>query len=65
LFASQDKFPAGATCWQKQVQLSTQDYIESYPTQNLSHVSVGSNIIRKIFGKMQLGLHFNLILSLI
>lgn len=47
LFASQDKFPAGATCWQKQVQLSTQDYIESYPTQNLSHVSVGSNIIRQ------------------
>ena len=39
LFASQDKFPAGATCWQKQVQLSTQDYIESYPTQNLSHVN--------------------------
>jgi hypothetical protein len=33
--------------WQKQVQLSTQDYIESYPTQNLSHVSVGSNIIRQ------------------
>ena len=27
--------------------MSTQDYIESYPTQNLSHVSVGSNIIRK------------------
>ncbi|KKW78179.1 hypothetical protein AAV96_10800 [Acinetobacter sp. AG1] len=47
LFASQDKFPAGATCWQKQVQLSSQDYIESYPTQNLSHVSVGSSIIRQ------------------
>ena len=27
--------------------MSTQDYIESYPTQNLSHVSVGSNIIRQ------------------
>ncbi|WP_312050498.1 hypothetical protein [Acinetobacter courvalinii] len=44
LFASQDKFPSGATCWQKQVQLSTQDYIESYPTQNLAHVSTSSNI---------------------
>lgn len=44
LFASQDKFPSGATCWQKQVQLSTQDYIESYPTQNLAHVSTSSNV---------------------
>ncbi|ENV38991.1 hypothetical protein F959_00126 [Acinetobacter venetianus RAG-1 = CIP 110063] len=44
LLSTQDKFPSGATCWQKQVQLSTQDYIESYPTQNLSHVSTNSNI---------------------
>ena len=44
LFASQDKFPTGATCWQKQVQLSTQDYIESYPTQNLAHVSTSSSV---------------------
>lgn len=41
---SQDKFASGATCWQKQVQLSTQDYIESYPTQNLVSVSTSSNI---------------------
>lgn len=44
IFSTQDKFPSGATCWQKQVQLSTQDYIESYPTQNLTHVSIDSNI---------------------
>lgn len=41
---SPDKFPSGATCWQKQVQLSTQDYIESYPTQNLEHVSASNNV---------------------
>mgnify|MGYP001089576474 CR=1 FL=1 len=43
LFSS-DKFPSGATCWQKQVQLSTQEYIESYPTQNLEHVSTSNNV---------------------
>ncbi|WP_151715586.1 hypothetical protein [Acinetobacter sp. TUM15071] len=44
ILPTQDKFSSGATCWQKQVQLSTQDYIESYPTQNLEHVSTSNNV---------------------
>ncbi|MEG2128237.1 MAG: hypothetical protein RRZ32_03660 [Acinetobacter sp.] len=44
LLSTQDKFTSGAVCWQKQVQLSTQDYIESYPTQNLAHISTSSAI---------------------
>lgn len=47
LFSTQDKSPSGATCWNKQVQFSTQNYIELYPTQSLSHVSTNSNILNQ------------------
>ncbi|MDH0032757.1 MULTISPECIES: hypothetical protein [unclassified Acinetobacter] len=43
--ATTDKFPNNAVCWQKQVQLSTQDYIEFYPTQALDHVSTNNTVL--------------------